>query len=232
MPAREPHERAEMLAKFAEKLSVGGGFLSLRRAYDVFKEIEAEMQAAEDDPELYNALSGIRVKLKEAMEVRARELGESESDHWAQAMKAHDEMLMLRPLLRLLDRDATPDDAQKYIDAYRALSPEQRDALCNTENIAGIHPPRPEAVEAEIRWNSVRLGSILRLVPDLRFGSWFERLKAVLIGLLLVAGLSLAVGSRSWVAALVCFVLLAVAVATWTRDMLYVVRCRKAQGLM
>ncbi len=231
MPAKEPHERAEILTRFADKLSAGGGFLTLQQAYEVFKEIEAELRAAEDDPELYKGLMLVRGKLKSAMEARAQELGKS--DEWEQAMKGHDAMLMLRPLFRILDRnrDPAPEDAQKYINAYRALSPEQLDALHYYENTAGIYLPRPDVFEVELRWNDVRLGTILRLVPDLRFGSWSERLKAVLIGLSLVVGLALAIESRSSVGAVVCFVLLAVACATWTRDLLYALRHNKFKNV-
>jgi hypothetical protein len=227
MPSNDPKKREALLGtvrKLAEVPTIPIG--TLGEAYDIFKQIEADLKAAEDDPELYNALMLWRTRLKEAMEVHARELGKS--DDWALAMKGHDALLMLRPLLRILDeeRDPAPEDAQKYIDAHRALSPEQRDALQYCENIAGIHLPRPEVLEGELRWNGMRLGTILRLVPDSRFGSGPQRFVAVFVGLSLVAGLALAIANGSWVASLVCFVLLGVAVATWARDFLSVRRSK------
>ncbi|HKN77169.1 MAG TPA: hypothetical protein VJW94_18480 [Candidatus Acidoferrum sp.] len=185
----------------------------------MFKQIEADLKTAEDDPELYNVLMLVRTKLKEVMEVRARELGKS--DDWALAMKGHDALFMLRPVLRILDRerDPAPEDAQKYIDAHRVLSAEQRDALQYCESIGGIHLPRPEVLEAELRWNSIRRGSILRLIPNPGLArTWYERFIAILPGLMLAVGLAFAIENEAWATALVLLVLFSVVVGTWTRD--------------
>src|SRR5258708_19567521 len=123
----------------------------------------------------------VRTRLKEAMEVRAREVGKS--DDWAEAMKEHDTMLLLRPLFR------AQNDAQEYINTYCGLSAEQKAALDYWGRKTGIHLPRPEIFEAELRWNTIRRGSILRLIPDPELNhTWFERLKAVLLVLLLPSG--------------------------------------------
>jgi hypothetical protein len=59
----------------------------------------------------------------------------------------------------------------------------------------------------------------MRLVPNPWGGSWFGYLMAVLIGLLLVAGLAVAILSRDWILALVWLVLLVAAGVTWVRDL-------------
>ncbi len=222
---KKPHERAEILTKFAKKLSVGGGLLSLQQAYDVFKEIEAEMEAVEEDAELYNALLVVRKELKEAMEARAEELGES--DHWTLAMKGHDDMLRLRPLFR------AQNDPQEYVKVFRSLSPEQMAALECWEKETGTHLTRPEVLEAELRWNNIRRGRILRLIPDIDHPNpahtWFERLKAILLVLVFAIGLALAVEGNSWVGVVLLLALLAVVVATWTRDFISFMRRRRAE---
>lgn len=211
MPAGESHDREAVLKRIAEKLSANGGFLPLEQAYDVFKEIEAEMQAAEDDHELYDTLLAMRNELKKAMEARAQELGRSED--WAQVMMGHDVTLMLRPLLRALD------DAEEYKRAFCAISPDQIAALEYWEKQSGTRLIRPEVFAAELRWNSIRRGSILRLIPDPELArTWYERFIAILPGLVLAVGLAFAVENKSWVTALALLVLLLVVVGTWTRD--------------
>ena len=59
----------------------------------------------------------------------------------------------------------------------------------------------------------------MRLVPNPWGGSRFSYLTAVLIGLLLVAGLAVAILSRDWILALVWLVLLVAAGVTWVRDL-------------
>jgi hypothetical protein len=59
----------------------------------------------------------------------------------------------------------------------------------------------------------------MRLVPNPWGGSWINYLMAVLIGLLLVAGLWVAIVSRDWILALVWLVLLVGAGVTWVRDL-------------
>lgn len=220
MTLKSPIERTEILTKFAKKLRAGGGLLSLQQAYDVFKEIEAEMEAAEDDDELYNALLVVRKELKEAMQARAEELGES--DHWTIAVKGHDHMLGLRPLFR------AQDDPQEYVKVFRSLSPEQMAELEYWEKETGTHLTRPEVLEAELRWSNIRYGSILRLIPDFDHPTptriWSERLKAILLLLGFAVGLASAVESSSWVGVLVLLALFAVVVATWIRDFISFMR--------
>jgi len=221
MPLIDPKKRETLLEtvrKLAEVPTIPMG--SLSEAYDIFKQIEADLTAAEDDPELYSALMLWRTRLKEAMEVRARELGKS--DDWAEAMKGHDMMLLLRPLFR------AQNDAQEYINTYCGLSAEQKAALDYWGKKTGIHLPRPEVVEAELRWNSIRRGSMLRLIPDPELNhTWFARLKAILLGLLLTLGLGFAIGSSSWTATLILLALLVVVAATWTRDFISFIRKRR-----
>jgi hypothetical protein len=59
----------------------------------------------------------------------------------------------------------------------------------------------------------------MRFVPYPWGGSWFGYLTAVLIGLLLVAGLAVAILSRDWILALVWLVLIVEAGVTWVRDL-------------
>ncbi len=220
---RQPLEREIVLRNFADKLSADGGMLTLQQAYDIFKEIEAEMRAAEDDQELYDALSGVRKELKIAMEVRAQELGKS--DDWAQAMQGHDAMLMLRPLFR------AQDDAQEYVKAYRALTSEQRAALDYWEKKTGVRLSRPETIEAELRWNNLRRGTLLRMIPDPGLThTWPERIKATLFGLALTAGFAFAAAKRFWAAALVLLAVLLVVGATWTRDLVSYMRSQKSKN--
>jgi hypothetical protein len=154
------------------------------------------------------------------MEVRAREVGKS--DEWAEAMKEHDTMLLLHPLFR------AQNDAQEYINIYFGLSAEQKAALDYWGKKTGIHLPRPEVCEADLQWNSIRRGSLLRLIPDPELNhTWFERLKAVLLVLLLALGLAFTIGSYSRIATLVLLALLAVMAATWTRDFITFVRKRR-----
>ena len=56
--------------------------------------------------------------------------------------------------------------------------------------------------------------------------SWIDYLMAVLIGLVLVAGLAVAILSRDWILALVWVVLLVGALVTWVRDLLNAIRRR------
>jgi hypothetical protein len=222
MPAGESHDREAVLKRIVENLSANAGFLTLEQAYDVFKEIEAEMRVAEDH-ELYDALLAMRKELQEAMEARAQELGKSED--WAQAMKGHDTMLMLRPLF------PAQNNAEEYMKAFRALSPEQIVALEYWEKETGTHLVRPGIFEAELRWNSIRRGSILRLIPDPELArTWSERLIAILPGLVLAVGLAFAVENKSWATALVLLALLLVVAATWTRDFVSFMRKSKSHS--
>lgn len=141
---KKAHERAEILANFAEKLSPGRGLLTWQQAYDVFKEIEAKMEAVEDDAELYNALLGVRKVLMESMEVRSRELGKE--DEWVLIKKFHDGQLMLAPLLRARD-------SREFSEIYRGLSQEQRDALEFLKTKGGLDVKR---LEREARRGSAR----------------------------------------------------------------------------
>jgi hypothetical protein len=59
----------------------------------------------------------------------------------------------------------------------------------------------------------------MRFVPYPWGGSWFGYLTAVLIGLLLVAGLAVAILSRDWILALVWLVLLVGAGVRLARDL-------------
>src|SRR5258708_38767404 len=116
----------------------------------------------------------VRTRLKEAMEVRAREAGKA--DDWAEAMKEHDTMLLLRPLFR------AQNDAQEYINTYCGLSAEQKAALDYWGKKTGIHLPRPEVIVADLRWNSIRRGCIFRLIPAPQlYHTWFERLNTDLL---------------------------------------------------
>src|SRR5258708_15571705 len=136
-PPNDPKKREalpETVRKLAEVPTIPIG--SMGEDYEFFKQIEADLKAAEDDPELYNALMFVRTRLKEAMEVRAREAGKA--DDWAEAMKEHDTMLLLRPLFR------AQNDAQEYINTYCGLSAEQKAALDYWGKKTGIHLPRPE----------------------------------------------------------------------------------------
>ena len=220
-PPNDPKKREALLEtvkKLAEVPTIPMG--SMGEAYEFFKQVEADLKAAEDDPELYNALMFVRTRLKKAMEARAREVGKS--DDWAEAMKEHDTMLLLRPLFR------AQNDAQEYINTYRGLSAEQKAALDYWGKKTGIHLPRHEVFEAELRWNSIRRGSLLRLIPDPELNhTWFERLKAVLLVLLLALGLAFAIRSYSRIATLVLLALLVVVAATWTRDFITFVRKRR-----
>jgi hypothetical protein len=222
MPVRTPDQRAEVLRKIDEKLSANTYLLSFEQAFETLKEIEAEMLAAEDDSALYSALFKVREELKHLMDGRALELGKSED--WAEVVKWHDTKLMLRPLFRAAEEQKTVA-APRYNDAFRALSPEQRAALAYWEKKTGSRLPRPEVLEAELRWNEVRLRSILRFVPDLRFRRWSERVKAILfIGLFFAIGLVVAIGNNSWVATLVLLALVAIVLATWVRDFICIRR--------
>ncbi len=222
MPPNDPKNREALLEtvrKLAEAPTITMG--SVEEDYKHFKQIEADLKAAEDDPELYNTLMLVRTRLKETMEVRARQLGKS--DDWAQVMKGHDDMLLLRPLFR------AQSGTEEYINAYRGLSAEQKATLGHWEKKTGLQLARPEVLEAELRWNSTRRGSILRLIPDPELNhTWFEGLKAVLLVLLLALGLVFAIGSRSWIATLVLVALLVVVAATWTRDFITFIRRSQA----
>jgi hypothetical protein len=213
MPAKDARERAEVLSRVADRLSAHGTKVSLQQAYDMFKEIESEMEAAEDDSELYSALADIRKELRKAMDARAQELGQSED--WARTMGGHDDMLMLRPLYRALD----DPDPQQFLNTYRALSVEQKAALEYWEKKTGKRLPRPEAIEAEFRWIEIRRKFPLRLIPpdpDRRTGGEF--LKAIFLALVLAGAISSTVESRFWGALLFVLLLSAVVITTWVRD--------------
>src|SRR5260370_22911399 len=211
----------ETVRKLAEVPTILMG--SMGEAYEFFKQLEADLKAAEDDPELYTALMFVRTRLKQAMEVRSREVGKA--DDWAESMKEHDTMLLLRPLFR------AQNDPQEYINTYGGLSAEQKAALDYWEKKTGILLPRPEVFGAELRWNSIRRGSILILIPDPELNHiWFDRLKAVLLVLLLALGLAFAIRSYSRIAAVVLLALLVVVAATWTRDFISSIRKRRHEA--
>jgi hypothetical protein len=64
----------------------------------------------------------------------------------------------------------------------------------------------------------------MRLVPNPWGGSWFEYIKAVLIGLILSIGLVTAIHRSAWIVAGVFAVLLAIALVSWARDLMYAVQ--------
>jgi hypothetical protein len=59
----------------------------------------------------------------------------------------------------------------------------------------------------------------VRLVPNPWSGSWFDYIKAVVIGLILLTGLFVAVHRSAWVVAGIWTVLLVIAAAYWVRDL-------------
>ena len=137
---RSPSERDAILGRVAAKLeNTPTGRLTLRQAYDLLNEIERDVCDAEDDPLLYNALMTVRSHLKEAMQIRADELGESNG--WTHAMKLHDARLLLNPLFRARDNEGD------YIRIYRAMSEEQIAALKFLEEVGRVELPRPEHLQ-------------------------------------------------------------------------------------
>src|SRR5260370_37100877 len=84
----------ETVRKLAEVPTIPMG--SMGEAYEFFKQLEADLKAAEDDPELYTALMFVRTRLMDAIDVRSRE--ESKSDDWVKAVKYRTTMLLLRTI--------------------------------------------------------------------------------------------------------------------------------------
>jgi hypothetical protein len=60
----------------------------------------------------------------------------------------------------------------------------------------------------------------VRLVPNPSGNSWFDYVKAVVIGLILLMGFVVAIHRGSWIVAGVCAVLLAGALIAWGRDLM------------
>jgi hypothetical protein len=154
---RPQAERALVMKRIVDRLELRP-MCTLTEAYDDFKAIELELRASEDDRELYDALMVVRNSVKEAMAKRAAELGQSAE--WAKAMRGHDLMLSLNPLF------LAQDDYQRYIAAYRALTPEQLDELHQSEQRVGVKLATPENIEAELRKNGAyrwgnRIGKLL-----------------------------------------------------------------------
>lgn len=141
--------------------------------------------------------------------------------------------LLLHPLFRILKlrcRNWLELDrmTQLYVDAFRAMSVEQRDALHYLETNMAVHLVRPEAIEAQKRWNAVRHRSVLRLIPDLRFGLRSERHKAICIGPVFLAALAVTIVNSWRAATLFLLVLLAGISAIWTRDLIVMRRLKKS----
>jgi hypothetical protein len=70
----------------------------------------------------------------------------------------------------------------------------------------------------------------MRFVPDPWGGSWFSYLRAVLIGLFLLAGLALAIHRGTWIGVTVWAVLLAIAIVCWARDLKNAIQRKSGTG--
>jgi chromate transport protein ChrA len=70
----------------------------------------------------------------------------------------------------------------------------------------------------------------MRLVPNPWGNSWFDYVKAVIIGLVLLIGFVVAIHRGSWIATAVWAVLLAVATASWARDLMNAMRRKSGTG--
>src|SRR5215469_5559523 len=140
--------------------------------------------------------------------------------------------LLLKPLFRILNlpcRNWQELDrvTQLYVNAFRAMSVEQRDALHYLEANRGGHLVRPEVMVAQNRWNFVRHRSVLRLIPDLRFGLRSEWHRAICIGLVFLAALALAIVYSLWAATLFLLALLYGIAAIWACDLIIMRRLKK-----
>src|SRR5215469_2691109 len=141
--------------------------------------------------------------------------------------------LSLKPLFRILNlpcRNWQELDwmTQLYVDAFRAISVEQRDALRTIwKRTPGFILVRPEVIEAQNRWNSVRHRSVLRFIPDLRFGLRSEWHRAICIGLVFLAALALAIVYSLWAATLFLLALLYGIAAIWACDLIVMRRLKK-----
>ena len=140
--------------------------------------------------------------------------------------------LLLNPLFRILNlpcRNWQELDwmTQLYVDAFRAMSVEQRDALHYLEANTWVHLARPEVIKAQNRWNSVRHRSVLRFIPDLRFGLRSEWHRAICIGLVFLAALALAIVYSLWAATLFLLALLYGIAAIWACDLIVMRRLKK-----
>ena len=141
--------------------------------------------------------------------------------------------LLLNPLFRILNlrfRNWQELDrmAQLYVDAFRAMSEEQRDALHYLEANMGVHLVLPEVIQAQNRWNAVRHRPVLRLIPDLQFGSRSEQHKAIRIGLVFLAAFAVTIVNSLWAATLFLLALLAGIAAIWARDLVVMSRLKKS----
>ena len=58
----------------------------------------------------------------------------------------------------------------------------------------------------------------MKFVPSLWSASWWERLKAIFIGIFLAAGLAVAVERKAWIVTLVWGVLIVGALVSWISD--------------
>jgi hypothetical protein len=131
--------------------------------------------------------------------------------------------LLLKPLFRILNlpcRNGQELDwmTQRYVNAFRAMSVEQREALHYVEANMGVHLVRPEVIEAQNRWNVVRYRTALRLIPDLRFGLRSERHKAIRAGLVFLVAVVVTIMNSLWATTLFLLALLAGIAAIWVCD--------------
>ena len=141
--------------------------------------------------------------------------------------------LSLKPLFRILNlpcRNWQELDwmTQLYVGAFRAMSVEQRDALRTIwKRTPGFILVRPEVIEAQNRWNFVRHRSVLRFIPDLRFGLRSEWHRAICIGLVFLAALALAIVYSLWAATLFLLGLLYGIAAIWACGLIVMRRLKK-----
>ena len=141
--------------------------------------------------------------------------------------------LLLKPLLLILNmrcRNWQELDwmTHLYVDAFRAMSVEQREALHYLEANMAVHLVRPEVIEAQNRWNVVRHRTALRRIPDLRFGLRSERYKAIRGGLVFLVALVIAIVNSLWATTSLLLALLAGIAAIWARDLIVMRRLEKS----
>ena len=116
---------------------------------------------------------------------------------------------------------------QLYVNAFRAMSVEQREALHYLEANMGGHVVRPEVIEAQNQWNVVRHRTALRLIPDLRFGLRSERHKAIRAGLVFLVAFVVAIMNSLWATTLFLLALPAGIAAIWACDSIVMRRLKK-----
>jgi len=172
------------------------------------------------------------VLLMRKLMIQLRPIGSVSKPKRGNEASAVSASLLLNPLFRILNlpcRNWQDLDwmTQLYVDAFRAMSVEQRDALHYLEANTWVHLVRPEVIEAHNRWNSVRHRSVLRFIPDLRFGltEWH---RAICIGWVFVAALALAIVYSLWAATLFLLALLYGIAAIWACDHIVMRRLKKS----